>query len=1010
MKKRLLTMLEVLLSVSMVLIPMAVTASAENGPARTDTALMSEETVSVGRIDVAGQDDMGRLFTNAIEQQESGNSGPEDEELYRIRNVAVEDSSVTAEYTAAADCYLRIEILHETEETLLASETVQAAADQQQLTLTIGLLDPENENHPDYFILRAYLEEQEPEQEPVVRDSFETFAYTGKWQDFYSKTADDFDADRVVNLDEDKNSNFAVYNDDVVICKRQGNGNMLLVNDPAQQRYVIANPDTELLALTAGDILVLQYNDSDSIITRVQSSAVGNGTVTVIGNNDLTPDDVFSYAKIEMAADQASAEIDDSVLPDCVVYEGIVTKKNTSSSACASEAAVLAGGDPVTADYEKSFRFKIGKSTESSDEESSDTGYISAQGSLNLILEQTHKFSVTYYRDNYFKELKLEYELNTVLQGEASAAAELNVPLAAFTYKLGKLGKVDLSPYLNLSIEGKAVFDAVRITSSIGVSVQNNKLNMESGNDLSFGNTKLEVDVFAGFKINPTCKMLDFFKIGIEGKLGAEVTAEKAIFSPTSNDEERHTCRNCISGTASASGQLTGSVSFMNACLEGSKKYSYKLYDWYYSGDHKELGFGECPYREYRCTIRVRDEDGQPVSGAVINETFLTDEKGETVIYLSREPTKLTAVKYPMRGSMIAGTDKPQVFEIIISYRDPDDDDDDDPGEISDYDQLCSEGYVLVCDEATKTCMIDLYYGGQAELVIPSGVIYHNTVCRVVTLDSRSFSKYGTNLVKVTIPGSVRYIGECAFSGCVNLKNVTVKKGVMDIADGAFMDCTNLESVSLPDTVEHVGYTAFARCYNLRSIDLSGASTIAYGAFMNCSKLGKLTLSAGSLRHIGDYAFYNCERLQTVVFSDRTSPASTEDDANIPYYCITRNKAIPDGDYLGTGAFGAGSSTEPFPAYVEITADAGQLNDFSFDLLLRCALESIEADEENKTYYTVDGVLYDREKKELLCCPDQHIGNVTVPDEVSSVGRKAFAGGRVTESLMNQRYDRKRIC
>ncbi|MCZ2781740.1 leucine-rich repeat domain-containing protein, partial [Metamycoplasma hominis] len=61
---------------------------------------------------------------------------------------------------------------------------------------------------------------------------------------------------------------------------------------------------------------------------------------------------------------------------------------------------------------------------------------------------------------------------------------------------------------------------------------------------------------------------------------------------------------------------------------------------------------------------------------------------------------------------------------------------------------------------------------------------------------------------KVTIPDSVKEIGEGAFSGCRNLKEVILNEGLEKIRAGAFLN-TKIESITIPDSVKEIGSLAF---------------------------------------------------------------------------------------------------------------------------------------------------------------------------------------------------------
>ena len=65
-----------------------------------------------------------------------------------------------------------------------------------------------------------------------------------------------------------------------------------------------------------------------------------------------------------------------------------------------------------------------------------------------------------------------------------------------------------------------------------------------------------------------------------------------------------------------------------------------------------------------------------------------------------------------------------------------------------------------------------------------------------------------SSLTSVTIPNSVRTIGNYAFSGCSSLTSVTIPSSVTEIGDGAFSGCKNVkqitsEAVTPPDCFKY---------------------------------------------------------------------------------------------------------------------------------------------------------------------------------------------------------------
>lgn len=109
---------------------------------------------------------------------------------------------------------------------------------------------------------------------------------------------------------------------------------------------------------------------------------------------------------------------------------------------------------------------------------------------------------------------------------------------------------------------------------------------------------------------------------------------------------------------------------------------------------------------------------------------------------------------------------------------------------------------------------------------------------------------------------------------------VKVSDGITSIGDYAFYHCANLTSVSLPLSVKTLGQLAFAGCYNMVQIAVPGAESIGWGCFFDCTAITSITLPE-SLRVIEDKAFYHCSSLAGI-----TIPAGVESFGNSVFcYC-----------------------------------------------------------------------------------------------------------------------------
>ncbi|OYP43740.1 hypothetical protein CIK89_07830 [Prevotella sp. P4-119] len=114
------------------------------------------------------------------------------------------------------------------------------------------------------------------------------------------------------------------------------------------------------------------------------------------------------------------------------------------------------------------------------------------------------------------------------------------------------------------------------------------------------------------------------------------------------------------------------------------------------------------------------------------------------------------------------------------------------------------------------------------------------------------------SLQSVTIPNSVTGIGDEAFYLCESLQSVTIPNSVISIGDGAFSSCESLQSVTIPNSVTKIGNYAFDGCSSLQSITIPNSVTsIGDGAFILCKSLQSITIP-NSVRNIGNNAFRGC--------------------------------------------------------------------------------------------------------------------------------------------------------
>ncbi len=106
--------------------------------------------------------------------------------------------------------------------------------------------------------------------------------------------------------------------------------------------------------------------------------------------------------------------------------------------------------------------------------------------------------------------------------------------------------------------------------------------------------------------------------------------------------------------------------------------------------------------------------------------------------------------------------------------------------------------------------------------------------------------------------------------------NITVPDGVTDISESAFSCCYFVTGVTLPDSIKSIGNGAFYFCEALQSINIpDGITVIGEYTFCGCKKLTSVTIPA-AVTDIGDYAFYCCDGLTGINIPDRVETIGRE--------------------------------------------------------------------------------------------------------------------------------------
>ena len=137
----------------------------------------------------------------------------------------------------------------------------------------------------------------------------------------------------------------------------------------------------------------------------------------------------------------------------------------------------------------------------------------------------------------------------------------------------------------------------------------------------------------------------------------------------------------------------------------------------------------------------------------------------------------------------------------------------------------------------------------------------------VVAISDDAFA-WNIYVTSISMPDSVKVIGESAFYDCRSLSNIKMSSNITEIGDSAFECCYSLKEIEVPTTLVKIGKDIFSSCSNLRSVNVpEGVTVIPEGAFDGCSKLETVNWHEG-IKEIQAYAFRDCDTISEAGFPE----------------------------------------------------------------------------------------------------------------------------------------------
>ena len=289
--------------------------------------------------------------------------------------------------------------------------------------------------------------------------------------------------------------------------------------------------------------------------------------------------------------------------------------------------------------------------------------------------------------------------------------------------------------------------------------------------------------------------------------------------------------------------------------------------------------------------------------------------------------------------------------------------------------------------------------------------------------------KYIGNDSRVVVPDGITELSSCLFWDNQKIEEVILPDSLISLGGDTFYNCSNLKKVNIPKNVRFIGNNPFAGCPCLTLSNNSDYLIYEDGVLFNRDKTrliyyslarpNKEYIIPSGVKVIGKHAFYLANNLEFV-----TLPSSLIKLENNPFsgcknlklesktenYHIA-DSVIYDKEYKSViGALNSIKTDKLVLKNIERICRNSfwnckgikkivlpeTLKDIGYNPFVGCS--HIQFESKSSSYVVEDGILYNKNKSKLICCPaDVAVGDIHIKENVIELERGAFSGcGKMT--------------
>ena len=265
------------------------------------------------------------------------------------------------------------------------------------------------------------------------------------------------------------------------------------------------------------------------------------------------------------------------------------------------------------------------------------------------------------------------------------------------------------------------------------------------------------------------------------------------------------------------------------------------------------------------------------------------------------------------------------------------------------------------------------------------------TISQLVTSIEKETFNYCVSLEKINLPDNLKYIEDSAFSNCNSLKNINLPESLNTLGESAFSYCTDLEEITIPKNIQRIGYNSFISCTSLSAVNIhNGLTSIGNNAFNDCSNLQRIVIP-DSVNSIGIGAFMNCSSLKEIIM-----PKELIGIEKSTFYNCSNLQTINLKENIEKIEVQAFANCENLKN-INIPAKTVNIGAYAF---YGCKnLINMQIDKNNKCYTFENGILYTKNKSEIVSCINNKDSIIRFPEYIKTIKEGAYRGNNYIEKI-----------